>query len=72
MTLHKVINRMEDLWIDRFAISFIDSTDPLARAVLEYLSTRHTKIPTRVRNAHFGGIFMDAAYIYPNAVVSGA
>lgn len=71
MAMHKLIGRMDDFWIDRFAVTFIDSDDPLAKAVLDHLSTRQTKIPTRVRNARLGDVFVDAAYIYPNAVIAG-
>jgi len=71
LTLVKAMRRMNDLWIDPFAVKIIDSNDPLAKAVLDHLSTRHTKIPTRVRNARLGDVFVDSAYIYPNAIVAG-
>jgi len=71
LTLVKAMRRTDDLWIDPFAVKIVDSNDPLAQAVLEHLSTYPAEIPTRIRNARLGGVFVDAAYIYPNAVVSG-
>jgi hypothetical protein len=75
LTLVKAMRRMDDLWIDPFALKLIDSTEPLAKAVLDQLARRQereAKIPIRLRKSNLGGVFADAAYIYPNAAVAGA
>jgi hypothetical protein len=57
--------KLTDLRIGSFEVKLIPADDPIAKAILKFLSELHSRIPTRIRGANLGGVYIEEAYICP-------
>jgi len=55
---------------DLFRVKLIGVDDPLARAALDRYQHLPARIPTRVRDGHFGGMSVEGVYLYPPPVTA--
>jgi hypothetical protein len=60
----RVMRRLPDLQIDRFQVKLVAPDDPIAKAVLDFVSRQHPRLPTRISAANLGKIYIENAYIY--------
>ncbi len=60
----RVMRHLPDLQIDPFQVKLVAPDDPIAKAVIGFLSNQHGRLPTRVRAANLGGVHIENAYIY--------
>ena len=62
---YKAMRRMSGLWINPFEVKLVSPDDPVAKAVVEFLSKQRAPLPTRVRGMNLGHVYIESAYIYP-------
>jgi hypothetical protein len=62
--VYKAMKRLTDLWIDPFEVKLVDPGDPVAKAVINFLSKQHARLPARVRRTNLGDVYIENAYIY--------
>ena len=60
----RTMRRLPDLQIDRFQVKLVTPDDPVAKAVIDFQSKRHARLPTRVRAANLGDVYIESAYLY--------
>jgi hypothetical protein len=60
----RAMRRLLDLQIDRFQVKLVTPDDPVAKAVIDFQSERHARLPTRVRAANLGDVYIKNAYLY--------
>jgi hypothetical protein len=63
--VYQAMNPLTDLWIDPFEVKLVSPSDAIAKAVMDFQSRRRAPLPTRVRNANLGNVYIEGAYIYP-------
>jgi hypothetical protein len=56
--------RLTDLRISPFEVKLIGVNEPLAQAIIEFLSQQHAAVNTRARGLNLGRVFIESAYIY--------
>lgn len=64
IAVYKAMKRLTDLWIDPFEVKLVDPGDPVAKAVINFLSKQHARLPARVRRTNLGDVYIENAYIY--------
>ena len=62
--VYKVMKRLPNLGIDRFEVKLVGPGDPVAKAVIDFLSKQHAPVATRVRGTNLGDVYIENAYIY--------
>jgi hypothetical protein len=62
--VYKAMKRLPNLWIDRFEVKLVGPDDPVAKAVIGFLSKQHAPLATRVRGTNLGDVYIENAYIY--------
>ena len=62
--VYKVMKRLTNLGIDRFEVKLVGPGDPVAKAVIDFLSKQHAPVATRVRGTNLGDVYIENAYIY--------
>ena len=62
--VYKAMKRLTDLWIDPFEVKLVDPGDPVAKAVINFLSEQHARLPARVRRTNLADVYIENAYIY--------
>jgi hypothetical protein len=65
LELSKARRKLVDLSIGPLDVKLMSPSEPLARAVLDFLAKTSARIPTRVRGANLEGVYIEDAYIYP-------
>jgi hypothetical protein len=58
------MRRLPDLRIDRFQVKLVAPDDPIAKAVIDFVSRQHPRLPTRFSATNLGKIYIENAYIY--------
>jgi hypothetical protein len=58
------MRRLPDLRIDRFQVKLVAPDDPIAKAVIDFVSGQHLRLPTRISAANLGKVYIENAYIY--------
>ena len=58
------MRRLPNLGIDRFEVKLVGPGDPVAQAVIDFLSKQHAPVATRVRGTNLGDVYIENAYIY--------
>ena len=62
--VYKAMERLTNLSIDPFEVKLVSPGDPVAKAVIDFLSKQHARVATRVRGTNIGNIYIENAYIY--------
>src|SRR4051794_10855742 len=62
--VYKAMERLTNLSIDPFEVKLVSPGDPVAKAVIDFLSKQHARGATRVRGTNIGNIYIENAYIY--------
>lgn len=66
--VHAIMRSMPHLdWIGGSDLKLIGATNPITKAVLDFLSQYPAKIPTIYRGTQLGNVNIDQAYIYEPA-----
>jgi hypothetical protein len=60
----RAMRRLPDLQIDPFEVKLVTPDDPLAKAVVDFLSKQHARRPTRISATNLGGAYIEIAYLY--------
>jgi len=60
----RTMRQLPDLWIDRFQVKLVAPDDPVAKAVIDFLSRQQARRPVRIRGMNLGGVFIEDAYLY--------
>jgi len=63
--VYKVMRGLTDLWINPFEVKLVGPDDPIAKAVMIFLTKQHAPLPMRVRGTNLGDIYIENAYVYP-------
>jgi hypothetical protein len=58
------MRRLPDLQIDRFQVKLVAPDDPIAKAVIDFVSRQHPRLPARISATNLGKIYIENAYIY--------
>jgi len=58
------MKRLTKLWIDPFEVKLVGTGDPVAKAVIDFVSKQHAPLATRVRGTNLGDVYIENAYIY--------
>jgi hypothetical protein len=61
---YRTMRRLPDLRIDRFQVKLVAPDNPVAKAVMGFVSRRPGPLPTQVRGANLGDVYIEDAYIY--------
>ena len=61
---YRAMRQLPDLRIDRYQVKLVAPDDPVAKAVIDFVSEQHGPLPTRVRGMHLRDVYIDDAYIY--------
>jgi len=64
--VHQSLRRLTNPWINPFEVKLVGPDDPVAKAIIDYLSKQRAPLPTRIRGMHLGGVRIESAYIYPS------
>jgi hypothetical protein len=59
-----VMRRMPDLGIDPLEVKLIPPDNPIAKAVTDYLSGPHGRLPRRIRGTRLGDVYFEDAFFY--------
>ncbi len=62
--VYKAMKRLTKLWIDPFEVKLVGPGDPVAKAVIDFVSKQHAPLATRVRGTNLGDVYIENAYIY--------
>ena len=61
---YRAMKQLPALWIDRYQVKLVAPDDPVAKAVIDFLSEQRAPLPMRVRGMHLGEVYIEDAYIY--------
>lgn len=64
MAVGGVMRRLPDFQIGPFQVKLVAPDDPVAKAIIGFLSGPHGRLPRRIRGERLGGIIIDDAYVY--------
>ena len=62
--VYRAMRQMPNLRIDPFQVKLVAPDDPLAKAVVDFLSRQHARRPTRISATNLGGVYIENAYLY--------
>jgi hypothetical protein len=62
--VYRAMRQMPDLRIDRFQVKLVAPDDSVAKAVIDFQSKQHARLPTRIRATNLGGVYIENAYLY--------
>jgi hypothetical protein len=65
--MHRINQEMRDIHLD-FKVKLIETDDPMAQTAIGLHKLYTIKKPTRLRDRHFGRIFPDEVWLYPNPI----
>jgi hypothetical protein len=60
----RAMRRLPDLQIDPFQVKLVAPDDPVAKAVIDFLSQPQARLPTRIRATNLGRVYIEQAYLY--------
>ena len=60
----RAMRQLPDLRIDPFQVKLVAPDDPVAKAVIDFLAKRQTRVPARIRGTRLGEILIEDAYLY--------
>ena len=63
------MRRLTLLWIKPLEVKLVGPHDPLARAVMEFLSKQSAPLPTHVQGMRLGDVHIENAYIFGDSTV---
>jgi hypothetical protein len=61
---YRTMKQLPDLRIDRYQVKLVAPDDPVAKAVIDFLSEQHAPLPMRVRGMNLGDVYIEDSYIY--------
>jgi hypothetical protein len=64
MAMNKAIEQMTDLEIDPFHVKLVAPDNPLAKAVMDFVSDQPARRPKRIRGMRLGDVHIESAYLY--------
>ena len=62
--VYKAMRRLTNLSINRFEVKLVSPGNPVAKAVIDFLSRQHAPLATWVRGTNLGDVYIENAYIY--------
>jgi hypothetical protein len=68
----RVASEIANPYLDPFQVKLIAASDPLARAALDIHRRYPASTATRFGSTNFGGMSIEAAYLYPVSVTAPA
>jgi hypothetical protein len=60
---YRAMRQSPELRIDRFQVKLVAPDDPVAKAVIDFLSKQHVRLPMRIRTTNLGNIYVEDAYL---------
>jgi hypothetical protein len=62
--VQRISSRLSDPWLSPFEIKVMGSTEPVAKAVIEFQQKHPGKLPIRYRGRPLGNVSVQEVYIY--------
>jgi hypothetical protein len=62
--VYKAMKRLPRLSIDPFEVKLVGPGDPVAKAIIDFLSKQRAPLARRVRGTNLGDVYIENAYIY--------
>ena len=62
--LGRTRRQLPDLAIGPFEVKLVAPSDPIAKAIIDFLAQRPTRRPERIRGTRLGNVYIDDAYLY--------
>jgi hypothetical protein len=60
----RAMRQLPDLSIGPFEVKLVAPDDPVAKAVIGFLSKPQARLPRRIRGTNLGGVYIEDAYLY--------
>jgi len=62
--VYKAMKRLTKPSIDPFEVKLVGPGDPVAKAVIDFVSKQYAPLAKRVRGTNLGNVYIENAYIY--------
>jgi hypothetical protein len=62
--VYKAMRRLTNLSINPFEVKLVSPDNPVAKAVIDFLSKQHAPLATWIRGTNLSGVYIECAYIY--------
>jgi len=62
--VYKAMKRLTKPSIDPFEVKLVGPGDPVAKAVIDFVSKQYVPLAKRVRGTNLGNVYIENAYIY--------
>jgi hypothetical protein len=60
----RAMRRLPNLQIGPFQVKLVAPDDPVAKAIIDFQSRPHDRLPTRINAINLGGAYIENAYLY--------
>src|SRR5271157_2002288 len=65
--VYKAMRRLTNLWINRFEVKLVGPEEPVAKAIIDFVSEQQIPLPTWIRGTKLGDVYIERAYTYGNS-----